>query len=45
MTVRQLTGATATYDNNWKSINWKKAESEVKRLIKYLSVRDKKAQN
>lgn len=32
MTVRQITGASSTKDNNWKSINWKKAESEVKQL-------------
>src|SRR5580704_14806121 len=32
MTVRQLMGAPSTDDTDWKSINWKKVESEVKRL-------------
>lgn len=32
MSVRQLMGAPSTHDNNWESINWKKAESEVRRL-------------
>jgi RNA-directed DNA polymerase len=32
MAVKKLTGAPSANDRSWKTIDWKKAESEVKRL-------------
>jgi RNA-directed DNA polymerase len=32
MTVKQLTGAPSTKERSWEAMNWKKAQSEVKRL-------------
>ena len=32
MTVKQLMGAPSAKGNDWKTIGWKKVESEVKRL-------------